>query len=81
MAEKSSELKKPEKEPCQRFACAIQVCLKNNNFDDNKCQAAIEDMRKCCEKLEKQNIYSFICQGCKHTIENDCEKMSSQLIV
>ena len=79
MAEKEEKLKKPEKEPCQRFACAIQVCLKNNNFDDTKCQAAIEDMRKCCEKLEKQQIYSFICQGCKHNWKSVCEQTKCHL--
>ena len=58
--DKSREPKKPEKEPCQRFACAIQTCLKSHNYDETKCEAAIEDMRKCCAKL---TTYSFICQG------------------
>ena len=58
--DKIEELKKPEKEPCQRFACAIQTCLKSNNYDEAKCQKAIEDMKKCCDKL---TTYSYICQG------------------
>ena len=61
MADKIEELKKkPDKEPCQRFACAIQTCLKSNNYDETKCQKAIEDMKKCCDKL---TTYSYICQG------------------
>lgn len=54
------EQKKPDKEPCQKYACAIQSCLKANNYNESKCEEAIEAMRKCCAKL---TTYSFICQG------------------
>lgn len=53
---------KPKKEPCQKFACAIQDCLKANNYDEKKCEDAIQAMKKCCDELK---TYSFICEGMK----------------
>lgn len=59
-SEKTPE--KPKKEPCQKQACAIQSCLKANNYQEEKCLEAIEAMKNCCAKL---TTYSFICQGMK----------------
>ena len=53
---------KPKVEPCQKFACAIQTCLKANNYQEDKCKEAIEAMKKCCSELK---TYSYICQGMK----------------
>ena len=47
-------------EPCQKYACAIQGCLKSNNYDEKKCEAAILAMIKCCDNLTS---YSSICKG------------------
>ena len=58
--EEQEEPKKPIKEPCQKYACAIQTCLKAKNYDQDKCQDAIEAMMKCCANL---TTYSYICQG------------------
>ena len=52
--------KKPIKEPCQKYACAIQSCLKAKNYDADKCQDVIEAMKSCCAKI---TTYSYICQG------------------
>ena len=48
------------REPCQKFACAIQKCLAANNYDEDKCKDAKEAMKKCCSKL---TTFSYICQG------------------
>jgi hypothetical protein len=48
------------KEPCKKYACAIQDCLNKNKFNQEKCEDAIEAMRECCRNLK---TYSFICQG------------------
>lgn len=51
---------KPTKEPCKKYACAIQDCLRQNNYQESKCLEAIEAMKKCCRGL---TTYSFICEG------------------
>ena len=49
------------KDPCQRQACAIQECLKKNNFQEEKCQHIIQLMIDCCNS--KDNKSSKICHG------------------
>ncbi|XP_030557675.1 cx9C motif-containing protein 4 [Drosophila novamexicana] len=44
------------KDPCKPFACAIQACLKEHNFQEHKCGEALERMRLCCVKWHKQSI-------------------------
>ena len=51
------------KDPCQRQACAIQDCLKKNNYQEEKCQNIIQLMIDCCQT--KGNESSKICQGMK----------------
>ena len=50
----------PTIEPCKKYACAIQKCLESNNYNQDKCEYAIEAMRKCCANL---TTYSYICEG------------------
>ncbi|KAL1518308.1 hypothetical protein ABEB36_001950 [Hypothenemus hampei] len=50
----------PKKDPCKSFACDIQACLKENNFQEPACQHAIEAMRNCCRKWKDR---SYVCQG------------------
>ncbi|KAJ8919990.1 hypothetical protein NQ315_006520 [Exocentrus adspersus] len=50
----------PAKDPCKAFACRIQDCLKENNFQESACQHAIEDMRECCRIWKDK---SFVCGG------------------
>jgi len=33
---------------CQPFACKIQVCLQNNNNDQDKCKEVIQQHLDCC---------------------------------
>jgi len=49
------------KDPCQRQACAIQDCLKKNNYKEEKCQNIIQLMIDCCKT--KGNESSKICPG------------------
>ncbi|KAK9885834.1 hypothetical protein WA026_013705 [Henosepilachna vigintioctopunctata] len=50
----------PKKDPCKPFACNIQKCLTENNFQESACKQAIEDMRLCCVKWGSA---SFVCGG------------------
>ncbi|CAI9151032.1 unnamed protein product [Rangifer tarandus platyrhynchus] len=51
----------PQKDPCQKQACEIQKCLQANNYMESKCQAVIEELRKCCARYPKGR--SLICSG------------------
>ena len=42
------------KDPCQRQACAIQDCLKKNNYQEEKCQNIIQLMIECCKIKGKE---------------------------
>jgi mature T-cell proliferation 1 neighbor protein len=48
------------KDRCQKQACAIQDCLKKNNYNEAYCFDAIEYMRKCCAAWKHE---SLCCQG------------------
>ncbi|KAL1931817.1 hypothetical protein VTP01DRAFT_9961 [Rhizomucor pusillus] len=41
----------PPTPPCQKEACAIQDCLGKNNYQESKCEQAIQALRQCCEQL------------------------------
>ncbi|KAI4545180.1 hypothetical protein MG293_005446 [Ovis ammon polii] len=56
-----SFLDMPQKDPCQKQACEIQKCLQANNYMESKCQAVIEELRKCCARYPKGR--SLICSG------------------
>lgn len=45
-----------KKDPCKPFACNIQKCLKENNFQESKCQEFIEYLRECCKKWHSVSI-------------------------
>ena len=49
------------KDPCQRQACAIQDCLKKNNYQEEKCQVIMQLMLDCCNTIGKDS--SDICKG------------------
>ncbi|OWJ99426.1 MTCP1 [Cervus elaphus hippelaphus] len=49
------------KDPCQKQACEIQKCLQANNYMESKCQAVIEELRKCCARYPKGR--SLVCSG------------------
>lgn len=36
-----------EENVCHTYACAIQQCLKRNNYDEKKCKKAIDQWRQC----------------------------------
>ncbi|KAI5704635.1 hypothetical protein M8J76_010554 [Diaphorina citri] len=45
-----------KKDPCKVHACAIQKCLKNNNFQESLCLEYFEYLRKCCVKFHASSI-------------------------
>ncbi|XP_006944202.1 cx9C motif-containing protein 4 isoform X1 [Panthera pardus] len=51
----------PQKDPCQKQACEIQKCLQANNYMESKCQAVIQELRKCCARYPKGR--SLVCSG------------------
>lgn len=50
-----------KKDPCKKWACAIQDCLQLNNFQEEKCQAVIDALYECCAKLGTAD--SVVCSG------------------
>ncbi|KAF7225607.1 cx9C motif-containing protein 4 [Nothobranchius furzeri] len=46
----------PEKDPCQKQACAIQKCLQANNYSESLCENVIREMRRCCEAQAGKSI-------------------------
>ncbi|XP_029786483.1 cx9C motif-containing protein 4 [Suricata suricatta] len=51
----------PQKDPCQKQACEIQKCLQANNYMESKCQAVVQELRKCCARYAKGR--SLVCSG------------------
>ncbi|KZC07502.1 Mature T-cell proliferation 1 neighbor protein [Dufourea novaeangliae] len=47
-------------DPCKKFACKLQQCLKDNIYQPSRCQSIIEEIRQCCI-IHKQN--STVCDG------------------
>ncbi|XP_058279179.1 cx9C motif-containing protein 4-like isoform X2 [Hirundo rustica] len=50
-----------QKDPCQKQACEIQKCLQANNYLESKCEAVLQEMRKCCARYGKGR--SVCCSG------------------
>ncbi|XP_017096796.1 cx9C motif-containing protein 4 [Drosophila bipectinata] len=48
------------KDPCKPFACRIQACLNDNNYQEHKCLDVLEAMRQCCLKWHTK---SLCCSG------------------
>uniref|UniRef100_UPI00358F84B7 cx9C motif-containing protein 4 isoform X4 n=1 Tax=Myxine glutinosa TaxID=7769 RepID=UPI00358F84B7 len=45
-----------KRDPCKKQACAIQKCLQENNFQQDRCGRAINEMIRCCAKLSQPSI-------------------------
>ena len=45
---------------CQSEACAIQTCLKKNDYQESRCKDVIQQMINCCQEIRYQ---SYICDG------------------
>jgi len=41
--------------PCQAEACAIQTCLAQNSYNQEKCDGVLEKLYACCNELYKRN--------------------------
>uniref|UniRef100_A0A674MBU4 Cx9C motif-containing protein 4 n=1 Tax=Takifugu rubripes TaxID=31033 RepID=A0A674MBU4_TAKRU len=46
----------PQKDPCQKQACAIQQCLQANKYVESMCEDVIKEMRRCCETHSGKSI-------------------------
>ncbi|XP_013984408.1 cx9C motif-containing protein 4 isoform X2 [Salmo salar] len=46
----------PQKDPCQKQACAIQKCLQANKYIESRCEDVIRAMRMCCEHAGENSI-------------------------
>ncbi|XP_053129547.1 cx9C motif-containing protein 4 [Hemicordylus capensis] len=65
----------PQKDPCQKFACEIQKCLQANNYLESKCEAVIQEMRRCCARYPKG--HSTSCSGFELEEERQKQKSAS----
>ncbi|XP_077987444.1 cx9C motif-containing protein 4-like [Glandiceps talaboti] len=59
-------MSQPQKktEPCKKYACEIQRCLKAHKYNETACRDVIRQMAKCCEKFGTED--SDCCSGFKH---------------
>ncbi|XP_070704569.1 cx9C motif-containing protein 4 [Pempheris klunzingeri] len=64
----------PQKDPCQKQACAIQKCLQANRYMESMCQDVIREMRRCCEKQAGDSV---CCSGFKDSKPKQENKSSS----
>ncbi|KAK7873088.1 hypothetical protein R5R35_000369 [Gryllus longicercus] len=49
-----------KKDPCKPFACNIQKCLTEHNFQESSCAVEIEELRQCCQLWREK---SLVCSG------------------
>ncbi|CAK9804481.1 Cx9C motif-containing protein 4 [Anthophora quadrimaculata] len=49
-----------EADPCKKFACKLQQCLKDNVYQPSRCEAVIEQIRQCCII---HSAVSTVCDG------------------
>ncbi|CAH3146440.1 unnamed protein product [Pocillopora meandrina] len=57
-----------KKLPCQKEACAIQKCLQEYNYQEDRCQHVINNMKKCCQKISAIN--TELCLGFKQNLSS-----------
>ncbi|KAM7160545.1 cx9C motif-containing protein 4-like isoform 3-T4 [Macrochelys suwanniensis] len=64
----------PQKDPCQKQACEIQKCLQANNYLEARCEAVLQEMRRCCAQYPKGR--SICCSGFEKE-EREREKLKA----
>ncbi|XP_074102759.1 cx9C motif-containing protein 4 [Cotesia typhae] len=47
-------------DPCKKYACKLQTCLKDNVYQPSRCETVIEELRQCCIKYFDK---SLVCEG------------------
>ncbi|KAF3430795.1 hypothetical protein E2986_08262 [Frieseomelitta varia] len=47
-------------DPCKKFACKLQQCLKDNVYQPSRCEEVLEEIRQCCIK---HSTISVVCDG------------------
>ena len=65
-------MSKQGRDPCQKYACELQVCLQKNNYQENKCQEAITRLVKCCHIWRQESFK--VCAGVKSPEEQNIEE-------
>jgi len=56
----------PLRDPCKKFACAIQHCLKAHQYQESLCQYQLDQMIHCCTKWTRK---SASCAGFTKQVE------------
>ncbi|XP_039343600.1 cx9C motif-containing protein 4 isoform X3 [Mauremys reevesii] len=69
-----SSVDMPQKDPCQKQACEIQKCLQANNYQEARCEAVLQEMRRCCAQYPKGR--SICCSGFEKE-EGEREKLKA----
>ena len=59
-------------DPCQKFACELQVCLQKNNYQESKCQEAIKRLVKCCQTWKEESFK--VCSGIDYENHKQSDK-------
>ena len=71
--------KKGSTDPCKQEACAIQTCLKHNNFVEDKCRDEIENLKQCCREWfanPTKTYQSDCCSGFTKEFEKQMKQKS-----
>ncbi|XP_075429219.1 cx9C motif-containing protein 4 [Ascaphus truei] len=66
----------PQKDPCQRQACAIQRCLQAHSYMERMCEAELQAMHLCCSKYTAQQ--SPCCSGFQNQHRAESEPQHSR---
>ena len=61
-------------DPCQKFACELQVCLQKNNYQESKCQEAIQRLVKCCQIWKEESFK--VCSGIDYEDHKTSDKQN-----
>jgi hypothetical protein len=64
---KGAEPQQPTIDPCKKYACELQDCLKKANYNEAKCQTVLSKLKQCCVNTygQKTNVshISPTCSG------------------
>jgi hypothetical protein len=46
----ASAAKQQEVDPCHKLACTIQICLQENNYNQERCKLSVQEYNDCVKK-------------------------------
>lgn len=66
-----------EENVCHPYACAIQTCLKRNNYNENKCKKVIQEWRQCLQNQQEKQQQISSSSTSEQSEQSDEEKQAN----